>query len=460
MGNDITYNLNFSAAERKTLLEVKSHLAEKKDRWENRGRKTAEALMKETGLKHRAEVVSWGFDFGRIQKDDGGYSVGVSSWANENLSNVWISGEQGELHFLLQDFPDLEITGTYRGSYTSGSVHGCELCESQKLRDEEDEAKAEWGPEGDASYNDVTRRFMLRLYHFGTLAISAKVLKQALRTGLDANAWINGARLADLLFNYPEFRHKEIFDLLVRHGLVLEHPTIWHYFTLTSGLPKLLRDFAQDHALLRPSKVATRTAILRHFLERNLLPSCEDRVWIIGDVFALGGRGASADPEIVELAVRDNSGCFSNASEALRDCKKLALLAVKDNGCNLQFTSERLRDDLDVVATAVACTPYALQFASEKLRDNKRIAAKAAKGGSLENASERLRSDRRIVLAALAMDGGNLKWASSELKKDRDVVLAAMHAEQGGGSFALAFASDELRNDPELIALVRSWEGS
>jgi hypothetical protein len=78
----------------------------------------------------------------------------------------------------------------------------------------------------------------------------------------------------------------------------------------------------------------------------------------------------------------------------------------------------------------------------------------------IEPASPRLRADRNIDLAACKVDGRNLEWASAELKSDRAIVLAAMHAEEDcGGSMALQFASEELRNDPELKDLVRSWEG-
>jgi hypothetical protein len=323
MSNDITYSLTFRAAKRRTLLEVKRYLADKMDRWDNRGRKTAEALMKETGLKHAAEVVSWGFDFGRIEKDGGGCAVEVSSWANENsLGNIWISGEQGELHFLLRDFPDLEIFGSYRGSYSSGSVYGSELCYySQQEQDEEDAAEAEWGQHGDACYNETTKLFLLNLDRYGTTAASTKSLKQALRAGLNPNAWIDGRRLTDLLFSHNEFRCTEIFNLLVKHGLVLDHAGIWHHFTLASGLPKLLKAFAQEHGLLRPSVAETRTSILRHFLERNARSGWEDRLSLDGDIFAFAGPGASADPQIVELAVRDNSCHFAKASEALRECR-------------------------------------------------------------------------------------------------------------------------------------------
>lgn len=463
MSNDINYNLTFRAAKRRTLLKVRQYLSQKRKRWENRGRKTAEALLKETGLGHPAEVVTWGFDFGPIQKQGDGYAAEVTSWANENsLGNIWISGEKGELHFLLRDFPELDISGTYRGTYASGSVYGCELSYgSQQERDEEDESLTQWGRHGGARYNKVTRLFLLHLRNYGASVIGITELRHALRGGLNPNAWLDGRRLTDLLFSRNEFRRTEIFNLLLKHGLKIQDVNAWHYFTLTTGLPKLLREFARKRGLLRPSVGQTRTAILCHFLQRNSRADWDDHIYFDGNIFALGGPCAADNREIVELALRCSSASFSQASDALRDCKDLALLAVRNHGCSLEFVSERLRDDREVVSAAIACQDYALQFASERLRDDRRIVLMAAKCGTLEYASARLRSDRRIVLAACKADGRNLEWASAELKNDRAVVLAAMHAEEGcGGSMALQFASTKLRNDPELKELVRSWEGS
>jgi formylglycine-generating enzyme required for sulfatase activity len=129
MSNDISYNLVFEAPQKVLLMHVKSYLEDKKSRWDNRGEKTAADLLKETGLKHGAEIVTWGFQFGKIQENKGGrFSVEVTSWANENsLGNIWISGSEGELHFLLEKFPELEISGSFKGEFGQGCVDGSEL---------------------------------------------------------------------------------------------------------------------------------------------------------------------------------------------------------------------------------------------------------------------------------------------------------------------------------------------
>ena len=120
---------------------MKRYLEDKKSRWDNRGEKTAEDLLKESGLEKGAEVVSWGFIFGKIKNNGDSFSVEVTSWANENgLGNIWISGSEGELYFLLKKFPELDVSGSFKAEYGKGSVYGSELdYESWNNGDDDDE---------------------------------------------------------------------------------------------------------------------------------------------------------------------------------------------------------------------------------------------------------------------------------------------------------------------------------
>ena len=78
----------------------------------------------------------------------------------------------------------------------------------------------------------------------------------------------------------------------------------------------------------------------------------------------------------------------------------------------------------------------------------------------LNLASERLRGDREVVMAAVSQTGQwlpvrgpepNLQYASSALRDDRAVVEASVRATGGFGSLALA--SERLRDDMELAVL-------
>ena len=68
-------------------------------------------------------------------------------------------------------------------------------------------------------------------------------------------------------------------------------------------------------------------------------------------------------------------------------------------------------------------------------------------GGSLQKASESLRANKAVVLAAVAENGFSLEYANEELKADKEVVLAAV-AQKG---YSLQFANEELKADKEVV---------
>ena len=71
---------------------------------------------------------------------------------------------------------------------------------------------------------------------------------------------------------------------------------------------------------------------------------------------------------------------------------------------------------------------------------------------ALEYASNELRADREVVLAAVAQHGYTLRHASEELRADRKVVLKAV----AQCSYALKYASEELRADRYIVNFARS----
>ena len=67
-------------------------------------------------------------------------------------------------------------------------------------------------------------------------------------------------------------------------------------------------------------------------------------------------------------------------------------------------------------------------------------------GSCVIYASDGLRADQEVVLAAVAQDGWALEYASDGLRADKEVVLAAV-AQNGS---ALQYASEGLRADLEV----------
>merc|ERR1712151_553681 len=103
---------------------------------------------------------------------------------------------------------------------------------------------------------------------------------------------------------------------------------------------------------------------------------------------------------------------------------------------------------------AVASRGDALQFASEDLRAERQVvlAAMSEPSGALrlEHVSADFRDDPAVVLMAVSRHGEDLQHASAPLKGNREVVLQAV-ARCGK---ALMYASAELQADEEVLRTV------
>ncbi len=132
MSCDTDFKLTFTAPSQADLEDVMSYLNRKTARWsawKQRG-KDAKDLLRRVGAKNYGAVVSWGFEFGELQEDGVGNAfVEATTWANQNVTNVHVTGEKGELEDLLDKFPSLDISGTYKDEYGgSGNICGFEQC--------------------------------------------------------------------------------------------------------------------------------------------------------------------------------------------------------------------------------------------------------------------------------------------------------------------------------------------
>jgi len=145
--------------------------------------------------------------------------------------------------------------------------------------------------------------------------------------------------------------------------------------------------------------------------------------------------------------------------------KEIILTAVSKKGRTLEYASNELKDDYGVVYAAVSNIGFAIHFASLRLRHNYNIIKTAItndapitrdvllphtmtkKGRLLRFASDELRSNREIVLAAVLNDGSALGWASKEFYDDREIVLAAVKNDAA----AFCWASPRLKKDWEIL---------
>ena len=117
--------------------------------------------------------------------------------------------------------------------------------------------------------------------------------------------------------------------------------------------------------------------------------------------------------------------------------------------------------------------PFALKEASQRLKGDKEVVIAAVKqfAFDLEFASADLRGDKEVVLAAVKSDGTALQLASADLRGDKEVVLAAVKSgircysrdplyaiqQDCKEHVVLRFASADLRGDKEVVlAAVKS----
>ena len=186
------------------------------------------------------------------------------------------------------------------------------------------------------------------------------------------------------------------------------------------------------------------------------------------------------DREIVRSAVAQDWHALRYASANLRRDKEIALFAVGVHGCAMEYVASELRADKQVVLSAlntanidhvvnhisnelfadkdvVLCivkfSGVYLLRASDELRNDFDVVLSAVSSDSkfvryprtaqpLCCASTALRNNKRIVMVAVSADGRALEHASDELKCDRDVVLAAIKQTEE----AVWFVDNSLRN--------------
>ena len=432
MSNDLSYRLNFRSNKRITLTQVIRYLTAKKQRWDGRGSKTAEEILLQEGLKNPAEVVTWGFGFGKIrQQPSGTYSVSVSSWANENSRNVWISGREGELRFLLDQFPDLSIEGEFEGEEVRGLVHGYQLIEQEKAR-RQIPVRVRKG------FNRKATAALFEAIHDDNYCdhlpegLSAAFFAKSLKDGADPNGRSGGLSLFEHLMRNPaifgagdhnETETRKTIEVLLENGMRLQQAA--HFAALlpwVSGLPDQVREFARKQKLLRATEDKTRLEVLRFGIAKGGLG------FIRADFLAILGPLAQQDRNFVKLALREDGDTLSGANKAIRSDKQLVLVAVSSKfGNAIVHVSARLRDDPEVALAAMRNSGRAFQYLSK-----------------------RLRNEPAIALLAVPKSGWVLQFASKMIRNNRDIVKEAV---KQAGSLAFGHASKALRRDPEIQRL-------
>lgn len=126
--------------------------------------------------------------------------------------------------------------------------------------------------------------------------------------------------------------------------------------------------------------------------------------------------------------------------------KKQVLKEMKLDGSKLWQATEDLRDDKEVVLAAIGSFRWAFRDASDRLKSDKAFVLESIKvnNESVCFIHPDLKKDREIAIAAVSVDffkSDILYYFSEEIKSDPEVVLAAVSV----NTLALFHASKELK---------------
>ena len=166
------------------------------------------------------------------------------------------------------------------------------------------------------------------------------------------------------------------------------------------------------------------------------------------------------DKDFVSIACEySKRGCEVIMSDNLLDNKNIVLQAVQEDGYILEHASKKLRDDLEVALTAISQSgSYVFSYASSELKDNKDfiLASMIINNSSnhcvniLEHSSPRFRHNAKLIkqMDMICRQEYEFKFASQEIRDNKTIALAAIIDD----SKNLQYVSPTLRDDIDLAS--------
>ncbi len=149
--------------------------------------------------------------------------------------------------------------------------------------------------------------------------------------------------------------------------------------------------------------------------------------------------------------VRRNPLSFRHLDKKWRGDKDVVLASFENSGgYNLEFATEEMKRDRDVVLAAAKYSGYTLSFASEELRGTPKL----KKGDRRDEESPRYPGDRELMLEIAKIkegrpDGYPLEFMGEELQNDKEIVSEVIKSRGDGSAFR--YAGDRLKRDREFI---------
>jgi hypothetical protein len=163
------------------------------------------------------------------------------------------------------------------------------------------------------------------------------------------------------------------------------------------------------------------------------------------NVYNIISSELKSDMEIVLKVIMSNPQALEHVPEFLKSNKELVLVALSHHGLYgspLQFASTILKGDKQVVLAAIANGGSALQYASIELRSDAEVVMLAVTQYVLrlffvdkpivvnseedKHFQEALLQKQRKYISCSSLGGENLRFASDDIRNNKSVVLAAV----------------------------------
>ena len=175
-----------------------------------------------------------------------------------------------------------------------------------------------------------------------------------------------------------------------------------------------------------------------------------------------------SDRDTVFSCVKRDGEMLEYASNELRNCPVIVLASVQSCGMAIRFASEEVRRDPEIFTAAVIRDVWVPTWLPEALRADRGLALRCIsmrstalrafsdelKGdpfvvtaaGSLEHASDDLKKDKEFVLSRMQANGRDLCYVDECLRSDRSVVMEAI----ASSPHAFSYACDSIRDEPDI----------
>ena len=151
---------------------------------------------------------------------------------------------------------------------------------------------------------------------------------------------------------------------------------------------------------------------------------------------------------------------LEHCSKRLRGDREFVLAVVGRRGQALRYAAAELRADAGVALAACRQDPEALKHVSRRLYSDKDFMLEVVsrlQGTALRHASDALRGDKQVVLAAVISDSMAIKHASKDMQEDKEAVIAAVVKDHR--ALRYAYASRKLLEDRDVVLAAMSEDG-